>query len=132
VSLALVDTSTWGRRSQPAVRDQLEDAIRANRVVIVVPVKLELLRSARSPGEWRDLAFEYGTLEEIALTDDIGRRATIVQAALVTRSQHRGPSPVDLLTAAAAEAVGAELWHCDRHFDLIAAVTGQPVRRVGK
>jgi len=25
----------------------------------------------------------------------------------------------------------AELWHCDRHFELIAEVTGQPMRRVG-
>ncbi len=32
---------------------------------------------------------------------------------------------------AAAEAVDAELWHCDRHFELIAEVTGQPVRRLG-
>ena len=33
--------------------------------------------------------------------------------------------------AAAAESVDAELWHCDRHFELIAEVTGQRMRRVG-
>ena len=38
---------------------------------------------------------------------------------------------MDLLTAAAAEAVDAELWHCDRLFELIAEVTGQSVRRIG-
>jgi len=43
----------------------------------------------------------------------------------------RAPSPLDLL-AEAAEAVGAELWHCDRHLELIAEVTGQPVRRLGR
>ncbi len=44
---------------------------------------------------------------------------------------HQGPSPVDLLTVAVAEAVDAELWHRDRYFELIAEVTGQPVRRLG-
>ena len=38
---------------------------------------------------------------------------------------------MDLLAAAAAESVDAELWHCDRHFELIEEVTGQPMRRVG-
>ena len=36
------------------------------------------------------------------------------------------------LAAAAAESVGAALWHCDRHFELIAQVTGQLQERVGK
>jgi predicted nucleic acid-binding protein len=132
VSLALVDTSTWGRRAQTAVRDALVEAIDANRVVMVQPVKLELLRSARDPDEWRALAFEYGTLEQVSLTDDIARRAVVVQGSLARRGHHRAPSPVDLLAAAAAEAIGAEVWHCDRHFELIAEVTGQPVRRVGR
>jgi predicted nucleic acid-binding protein len=50
---------------------------------------------------------------------------------LSRRGYQGGPSPVDLLTAAAAEAVGVEFWHCDRHFELIAEVTGQPMRRLG-
>ena len=58
-------------------------------------------------------------------------RAREIQAALSWRGYHRGPSAANLLTAAAAESVEAELWHCDRHFDLIAEVTGQPVRKVG-
>ena len=52
--------------------------------------------------------------------------AARTQAALAERSQHRGPSPLDLLIAAVAEANAAVLLHYDRHFDLIARVTGQP------
>jgi predicted nucleic acid-binding protein len=71
-------------------------------------------------------------LHAIDLTPAMGWRARVVQAALALRGYHRGPSPIDLLAAAAAEAVGAELWHCDRHFELIGQVTGQPMRRLGR
>jgi predicted nucleic acid-binding protein len=50
-----------------------------------------------------------------------------IQAALAERSQHRGPSPVDVLIAAIAEVNGVTLLHYDRHFDAIARVTGQPM-----
>ncbi len=66
------------------------------------------------------------------MSEAVERRAREVSLALSRRGYHRGPSPVDLLAAAAAESVGAELWHCDRHFELIAEVTGQPMRRVGE
>lgn len=99
---------------------------------MVVPVVLELLRSARNAVELRALAEEYDALGHVELTPAIGRRARQVQAALALRGYHRGPTPTDLLVAAAAEAVGAELWHCDRHFELIAGVTGQPHRRLGR
>jgi predicted nucleic acid-binding protein len=69
----------------------------------------------------------------VAMVDpELGRRAREVQAALARRGDHRGPSPVDLITAAAAESVDAELWHCDRHFELIAQVTGQRIRGLGR
>jgi hypothetical protein len=37
--------------------------------------------------------------------------------------QHRGPSVSDLIIAATA---GLTVLHCDKHFNLIADVTGQP------
>ena len=78
------------------------------------------------------LAEEFDALDRVELTPEIGRRARDVQAALAERGYHRGPSPTDLMAAGAAAVVGAELWHCDRHFELIAGVTGQPVRRLGR
>jgi predicted nucleic acid-binding protein len=132
VRAALVDTSVWARRRQPAVRDQLADAIDADAVAVIQPIVLELLRSARDAGELDELAFEYDSLIRLDVTTHTQDRARDIQRALALRGYHRGPSTVDLLAAAAAAHSGAELWHCDRHFELIAAVTGQPLRRVGR
>jgi predicted nucleic acid-binding protein len=110
----------------------LGDAIDRDEVAIVLPVRLELLRSARDAQELRAQSSRYDALRQIGLTPQIGRRATEVQAMLARLGYHCGPSPKDLLTAVAAEAAGAELWHCDRDFELIAEVTGQPQRRVGE
>jgi predicted nucleic acid-binding protein len=132
LSLVVIDTSVWARQNQPQIRQVLAHAIEANAVAMVVPIMLELLRSARDHAELIALTEEYEALHAIPLTPELGHRAHAVQAALAKRGYHRGPSPVDLLTAAAAEAVGAELWHCDKHFELIAQFTSQRVRRLGR
>ena len=46
------------------------------------------------------------------------------------RSQQRGAKIADLLIAAAAESAELVVLHYDHDFDLIAAVTGQPVEWV--
>jgi hypothetical protein len=97
----------------------------------VPPIVLELLRSARDARKLREDAALYDALPQLPVTRRVGRRAREVQARLALRGYHRGPSPADLIAAAAAEAAGAELWHCDRHFDLIGEVTGQAMRRLG-
>jgi predicted nucleic acid-binding protein len=123
--------SVWLRIGQPAVADELADAIEEDRVATVLPIVLELLRSARDARKLREDAALYDSLPQLPVTRRVGRRAREVQARLALRGYHRGPSPTDLIAAAAAEAAGAELWHCDRHFDLIGEVTGQPMRRLG-
>ena len=130
MSLVLVDTSVWARQNEPKVAEALADAIDANAVVITTPIMLELLRSARSAKELRELAAEYDALHHVDLTAEMAQRARRVQMLLAKRGYHRGPSPVDLLAAAAAEAVDAEIWHRDRHFELIAQVTRQRERRL--
>lgn len=130
MSLVLVDTSAWARVREPAVAKAVAAAIEANAVVMTPPILLELLRSARSAAELDELAAEYGALHEVPLTTQIVERARAVQALLAKSGHHRGPSPVDLLAAAAAEAVGAELWHRDRDFEIIAKVTRQAQRRL--
>ena len=130
MTLVLVDTSVWARVKEPHIAKAVVSAIEANAVVMTSPILLELLRSARSADELQELAAEYDALHRVELTPAIVARARTVQAALAKRGHHRGPSPVDLLAAAAAEAVGAELWHRDRDFELIAQATGQPQRRL--
>ena len=128
----MIDTSVWARLAQPAVAEEVAGAIEANAVAMVSSVLLELLRSARDARELDSLAEEYAALHQIPLTPEICVRAGEVQAALARRGYHRGPSPIDLLTAASAEAAGAALWHCDRDFELIAGVSRQPMRRLGR
>ncbi len=132
MSLFLADTSVWSRLSQPAVARRMSEAVEADAIVMTAPILLELLRSARNAAELRSLAADYDALHQAALTAEVIRRAREVQAVLAVRGYHRGPSPVDLLTAAAAESVGATVWHCDRHFELIAEVTGQKEERLGR
>jgi predicted nucleic acid-binding protein len=120
------------RRSQSDVAGALSQALDRGAVVMTPAIELELLRTSRDARDHRELAREYGALPRIPLDGSVEARALEVQAALALRGYHRGPSPVDLLAAAAAEHAEAELWHCDRHFELIADVTGQPIRKVGR
>ena len=62
---------------------------------------------------------------------DAYERADEVQQALTERGQHRSAGPVDLLIAATAERERLILLCDDKDFELVASVTGQPVRRVG-
>jgi predicted nucleic acid-binding protein len=86
------------------------------------------LRSARDP---RSFATQSSLLDLIT-SCPIGprewRRARTVQALLAARTEHRGVPPQDLLIAAAAEAAGVPLLHYDHDYELIAGVTGQPMR----
>ncbi|MEV4418873.1 PIN domain nuclease [Patulibacter sp. NPDC049589] len=57
-------------------------------------------------------------------------RAVEVLTLLAGRGHHRAPSVPDLLIAATAEIAGLIVLHHDKDFDLIAAVTGQPLQRL--
>lgn len=132
MTAVLADTSVWMRRGQPDVAEALARALGEGTIVTTSVIELELLRTARDAREHAELAREYSALPRIPLGWEVEERALDVQASLADRGYHRGPSPVDLLAACAAEQAGAELWHCDRHFELIAGVTGQPMRKVGR
>ncbi|MDP1824856.1 MAG: PIN domain-containing protein [Archangium sp.] len=132
MSLVFIDTSVWARIAQPTVRDAVADAISGGGVVITTPLILELLRSARDAAEHAQLRLDYEALHVVGISAELCVRALDVQARLARRGYHRGPGPIDLLSAAAAESVKATLWHCDRDFELISEVTHQPMRRLGR
>jgi hypothetical protein len=94
-------------------------------------VDLEVLYSSRSPAEYLDrltwLRVRYASLP---ITQEICARALDVQGQLAKRSQQRGCGVADLLIAACAEVHGVTVLHYDRDFELIASVTGQPVKWV--
>lgn len=94
-------------------------------LVLCPPVALELLYSARGTADYAAFARDLEGFRRLPLDDRAERAALRTQSRLAASSQHRGPTPVDLLIAAIAEVNGVPLLHYDRHFELIAGVTGQ-------
>jgi predicted nucleic acid-binding protein len=124
----LIDKSALVRLG--ASPDGAEWASRIERglVRITTVTRLEIGYSARSGADLRAglrqppvsaMPVEY-------LSPAIEDRAVEVLTALADRGQHRAPSVPDLIIAAAAELAGLIVLHCDKDFDLIASVTGQP------
>ena len=69
---------------------------------------------------------------ELPIAEPAWRRATDVFERLAEAGplHHRRVAIPDLLIAAAAELAGVAVCHYDRDFELIAEVTGQPVRTI--
>ena len=122
--LYLADTSAWNRSGQAF--DFWSELVANGELAVCVPVFLELAHSARGARDFTVLQDRLLGLPELPLDEAASVAARQTQWALVTRGQHRGPRPMDLLIAAIARIHGAILLHYDRHFDAIARVTGQP------
>lgn len=128
----LIDKSALVRLT--ASPDAAEWAGRVERglVRIATVTRLEIGYSARTGPEFRtglrqpplsSMPVEYQT----PATED---RAVEILALLADRGQHRAPSIPDLIIAATAELAGLTVLHLDKDFEIIAAVTGQPVERL--
>jgi predicted nucleic acid-binding protein len=120
----LADTSAWHR--QPQIADRWSRLVERDEIVLCSPVALELLYSARDAEDYDRIAGDLDGFVTLPLDVRGEALARRTQAELAARGQHHGPSPVDLLIAAIAEAHGVTLLHYDRHFDAIIKVTGQP------
>jgi predicted nucleic acid-binding protein len=132
VSPWLIDKSALVRLA--ASPDAAGWAARVERglVRIATVTRLEVGYSARSGPELRaglrqppmsSMPVEY-------LTPAIEDRAVEILALLADRGQHRAPSIPDLIIAATAELAGLTVLHLDKDFEVIAAVTGQPMERL--
>jgi predicted nucleic acid-binding protein len=93
-------------------------------------VRLELLRSTRDRAELAAKRDDLDALRDVTMGDRVWRRATDVLELLAEAGplHHRRVALPDLLIAAAAELAELPVLHYDCDFELIAAVTGQPVR----
>lgn len=127
--LYLLDKSALARVArQPTVRAALERLDEMGVLATTAVVDLEIGYSARNLAEFDSVAADRAALyQELPLTRAITDRARQVQQELVSAGQHRGPGVPDLLIAATAEMYGATVVHYDHDFDVIAAVTAQPV-----
>jgi predicted nucleic acid-binding protein len=127
----LIDKSAYVRLQlgQTANLDEWSARVSRGLVRLSTITRLELGYSARSG----DAGRRQFTLPPLSLmpieylTPAIEDRAFEVQMLLADRGQHRAPSIPDLLIAATAEKAALTVLAVDKDFDLIAAITGQPV-----
>jgi predicted nucleic acid-binding protein len=132
VSPWLVDKSALVRLTASPDAAEWAGRIERGLVRITTVTRLEVGYSARSGPELRaglrqppmsSMPVEY-------LTPAIEDRSLEILALLADRGRHRASSIPDLIIAATAELAGLTILHLDKDFEVIAAVTGQPVERL--
>lgn len=125
----LIDKSAYARLAVSPDVEQWLVRIQRGLVRISTVTRLEVGYSFRSGDQARSevdapplslMPLEY-------LTPTIENRALEVQLLLADRGLHRAPSIPDLTIAATAEKAGLTVLAVDKDFDIIAAITGQPV-----
>jgi len=126
----LADTSAWtNRHRDEAVRLDFDVRVVRGDIATCPPVVMELLWSA-SASEFEDTVSRMSALPQLEADRPVWERAVVVWRELVRRGRHRQARQPDLLVAAVAELAGVPVCHYDRHFEVIAEVTGQSVRAI--
>jgi len=125
----VADTSAWVeylRRTESPADLALNDAIGNNGVLLLEPVKAELLVGARSNVEVRELRrlLEGFDVELVHPRDDFEAATDLYQRCRTIGVTPRGP--LDCLIAAMAARTGRPLLHHDRDLTPLAAAAGIP------
>jgi hypothetical protein len=131
--IGLADTSAWAARHRdPAVAHEFDSQARDGEVATCDVVRFELLFGARDHQDFVALREELGALPEVDIGPPVWRRALDVHEEFARQGplHHRRVRFPDVLVAAAAELAELPVLHYDQHFELIAEVTGQPVRAI--
>lgn len=129
--IELADTSAWTNRHKATEVDEgFTDSVEDGEIAICEIVEMELLWTARDALELARQRSVLESLPQAPIDRSVWKRAIDVFEALARQGplHHRRVKVADLLVAAAAERAGMPVLHYDRHFEAIAAVTGQPVR----
>ncbi len=128
----LVDKSALARIGTSPDAEEWLSRVGRGLLHVATVTLLEIGYSARSGPDWSARMHEppVTLMPVIHLTPAIEVRAVDVQGILARRGEHRAPSVPDLLIAATAELSGLTVLHLDHDFELIAAVTGQPLERL--
>lgn len=129
--IELADTSAWTTRHRDRqVAADFDARTERGDIATCRPVVLELLRTARDAPMFDATLAGLNRLRDLPIARREWDRAADVMRALVAGGRHRHVKMPDLLVAAAAEAAEVPVLHYDRDFELIAEVTGQPVRAI--
>jgi len=131
VASYLADTSVLARLRHQPVAAAVGPLIEAGLVATCGVIEFELAWATRTAAEFDQLRADRDTgYEWLATHDEDWRRALDVQGTLWRRGQVRAVGFPDLLVAAVAERERVTVLHYDADYDLIAGVTGQPMRWV--
>lgn len=130
VSSWLIDKSALARLSASQDAQEWSDRVQRALVHVCAPTLLEIGFSAVSGSDWHRLIQlpPIKLMPIVSITSSVESRALEVQGLLARTGHHRAPSIPDLLIAAVAEMHGLTVLHCDKDFDLIADITGQPTQ----
>ncbi|MEV6010619.1 PIN domain nuclease [Streptomyces sp. NPDC051976] len=126
----LIDKSALARYPKPNVRAVIEPLHNAGQLAVCGAVELEVLHSARSKADAERIRDEMRGFDWLPTPDEAWDRALDVQARLIVAGNWKALSVSDLIIAATAERSDAVVLHYDGDFDMIAGVTGQPMRWV--
>ena len=130
-AIYLIDTSGLFRILQDELRQAWAEELAAGVIAVCPVVELEFLYSARSLADRlekkRLLRTVFGW---VPTAERAFERAETVQQMMTEVGKHRSAGPVDLLIAATAEQARLTVLCDDRDFDVVASITGQPVRAV--
>ncbi|MQA26355.1 MAG: PIN domain-containing protein [Micromonosporaceae bacterium] len=130
----LADTSAIIRlRREHEIAPQWLDAIRAGLVGVCPVVDAELTRAVASKTDRDGLRHHLRSLFTWhRMPDSAWQFVERTQADLVGLGLRKGPSVVDLLVAATAQAWGLTVLHVDADFDTIAQVTDLATQRADR
>jgi predicted nucleic acid-binding protein len=126
----LIDKSALARYPKPAVRAVIDPLHNAGLLAVCGAVELEVLHSARSKADAERIRDEMRGFDWLPTPDGAWDRALDVQTRLIAAGNWKALSVSDLVIAATAERSGATVLHYDGDYDMIARVTGQPMRWV--
>ena len=130
----LADTSMVVRlRRGQDIQPRWVDAVRAGLVGVCPVVEAELMRATGSKSDRDQLRSHLRALFGWhPMPDNAWRFVERAQDALVDLGQQKGPSVVDLLVAATADAWGLTVLHVNADFDTIARVVPVQARRADR
>lgn len=126
----LIDKSALARYPKPTVHKVVFPLHVAGLLAVCGAVELEVTYSARSKADAERIRKGMGAFDWLPTLDETWDRALEVQRLLIEVGTWKALSLPDLIIAATAERHGATVLHYDGDYDMIAKVTGQPVRWV--
>ncbi|WP_406287936.1 PIN domain-containing protein [Embleya sp. NBC_00896] len=129
--LYLADTSALVRFFRRQTSEAWHEPFAAGRVGLCEPIRLEFLRGVGPQAAYEALdTLTNDMLPYFHVPESVWTEAAALQHRLWEKSQHECASVVDLVAAITAARHNLVLLHADRDFEVIAKLTGQPVKRI--